>query len=262
MRLVMIVAGSSWWPFQRRRLTHLWGGVSHLLDVCLSVFFDSDRHDLRHGCLFPLLGFGAFMLCAVVEMLLADINAICESIGAMGPSGVVPCFFCRNVISFAAKARPYLRDNDNFVDLSCRARARWNMHTNASLHKLLTDLRDAAMSVAANTMKKEQLAAKQTLNGYKHIEGNFLLNQNLIGKPLQSICIDWMHLLFQTGDWGRAVVQILILGTTARTFNAYDQLADYTRRFRFPRGMFAPTLFNATHWDSCKDAKTNQMLCF
>ena len=94
------------------------------------------------------------MLCAVVEMLLADIDTICESIGAMGPNGVVPCFFCRNVISFAAKTRPYLRDNDNFVDLSCRARARWNMHTNASLRKLLTDLRDAAMSVAANTLKK------------------------------------------------------------------------------------------------------------
>ena len=98
------------------------------------------------------------------------------------------------------------------------------------------------------------MATKQPLNGYKHIEGNFLLNQNTIGKPVQSICIDWMHLLFQTGDWGRAAVQILILGTTARTFNAYDQLADYTRRFRFPRGMFAPTLFNATHWDSCKEA--------
>ena len=152
--------------FQTETTDTFVGRVSHMLDVCLSVFFDLDRHNLRHGCLFTLLGFGRFMLCAIVEMLLADINAIVESIGAMGQNGVVPCFFCRNIISFAAKARPMLSGNNNFVDLTCRDRRRWNMHTSASLLKLLTDLRDAPPRIARGHQEIKGEANPQWLQAH------------------------------------------------------------------------------------------------
>ena len=50
-------------------------------------------------------------------------------------------------------------------------------HTNASLLKLLNELKDAAA-----TLPPKELKLKQTLNGYKHVEGKFLLNHVIIVK--------------------------------------------------------------------------------
>ena len=84
--------------FQTSRTRTFDGGIPHLLDVCLSCFFDEQGHDLRHGAHFVFKGHGALMLSLRVEMLIGDIKALCEAVGAMGVSGALPCFFCRRVL--------------------------------------------------------------------------------------------------------------------------------------------------------------------
>jgi hypothetical protein len=69
------------------------GSISHLLDVCLSCFFDPEGHDIRMGLDMPLKSHGRINMVLGLEMLIADIMALVPAIGAMGVHAVVPCFF-------------------------------------------------------------------------------------------------------------------------------------------------------------------------
>jgi hypothetical protein len=81
------------------------GSVSRLLGVCLSCFYDEDSHNIRHSCLFELLGYGPFMLTMVLEMLIADFQALVAAVGATGASAILPCFFCKRVLSFIKRLK-------------------------------------------------------------------------------------------------------------------------------------------------------------
>ena len=237
--------------FRTSETSEFVGTISHLLDVCLTCFFDPSGHDIRHGLSFEVKGYGKMMLCLAVGHLIADIKAIVEAIGALGVHAIMPCFFCRRVLSFKAKAKPELQALPDFVDLGCLDHTRWGKHTDASLLKLLSDLRTAAATLPA-----KELAKKQTLCGYKHIVGNFLLNRHTIRRPLRLICLDWMHLVFQTGDFNRECFRVLVIGTT-RTCHAYDLLKAYFEAFTFPKAFSIRTnLLNSGHWDACKDAQS------
>ena len=226
------------------------GSVSHLLDVCLSCFFDPIGIDVRYGVRMRLTGYGDLMLCLKVEMLIADIKAIVQAIGANGVSALLPCFFCRRVLSFAAKAQPRFAAVDELVDLGCLDQDRWCKHTNESLKQLLVDLRHTA------TTQPQELKAKQTLSGYKHVNGNFLSNSFTNLLPINLICLDWMHLFFQSGNWNREVFQILKhASASARNFNAYELMHAYIDKFAFPAGRGIGNLLSSEHWASCKEAK-------
>ena len=125
--------------------------------MCASTvfFFDPSGHDIRFGLCFEVKGHGKMMLCLVVEHLFADIKALVEAIGALGVHAVMPCFFCRGVLSFKAKAKPELQALPDFVDLGCLDRTRWGKHTDASLLKLLSDLRTAAATLSPNELAKK-----------------------------------------------------------------------------------------------------------
>ena len=227
------------------------GNISHLLDVCLSVFFDPEGHDLRYGCVFDLLGHGQqIVLTLYLEMLIADIKALCEAIGSMGVSALLPCFLCRRVLSLKAKQKPELAILDDWVDLACLDATKWGQHSNRSLHKLLCDLKTDSTVLSADALKR-----KQTCCGYKHVESNFLLNPAVAHAPLEVIMLDWMHLFFQTGNWDREVYQILYKATT-RTVKAYTLMAAYVSKFTFPRSQqLRPNLLCDKHWESCKEAE-------
>jgi hypothetical protein len=228
------------------------GSVSHLLDVCLTAFFDPEGYDLKYGLSFTVKGYGDLMLLALVEMLIADIKAIVEAIGANGVSAILPCFLCRYVLSFKAKAKDELKDISQLVDLGCLDQQLWGKHTDASLLRLLNEL-----EVAKSTLPPEDLKKKITLSGYKPLQGNFLLNANTIQKPIKVIQCDWMHLFFQTGNWNREVFRILFLATT-RTYDAYAAMAAYVGKFSFPHGCGfkgGNNLLGDAHWESCKKAE-------
>lgn len=226
------------------------GCISHMLDVCLSCFFNEQGHDLRRGALFRVQSHGPFMLFLCVEMLIADIPALCESIGAMGTHGHVPCFYCRRILGWRAFDNPKIAALHGFNDLACIDQRQWGKHTNASLLQLLRDLQTTA------TTDPGALAKKQTLNGFKHMEGNFLLNPLTVNsKPLQVLMVDWMHLMFQSGCWNREVYQILATATT-RQVKAYELLTTYVDAFTFPHNSKgAKSLLRPEHWASCRDAK-------
>ena len=96
----------------------------------MGCFFDPTGIDVRYGVRMRLTGYGDLMLCLKVEMLIADIKAIVQAIGANGVSALLPCFFCRRVLSFAAKAQPRFAAVDELVDLGCLDQDRWCNHTN------------------------------------------------------------------------------------------------------------------------------------
>ena len=172
------------------------------------------------------------MLVAMIEMLIADIKALVEAIGANGVSAILPCFLCRYVMSFKAKAQPAFAAVNKLVDFSCRDKNCWGQHTDASLLKLLNDLKAAKVDPNLTTKEYKQ---KVTLSGYKPVTGNFLLNEHtLAGVLIAKIMCDWMHLFFQTGNWNRELFAVLY-DATSRTFNAYGALADYVGTFTFPR---------------------------
>ena len=253
----MALADESAWfelvAFRTSETVAFEGAVSHLLDVCLSVFFDPEGYNLRYGLNFRVKGYGDLMLSVLVEMLIADIKAIVEAIGANGVSAILPCFLCRYVLSFKAKAKNELKDINQLVDLGCLDQQLLGKHTDASLLKLLNEL-----EVAKSTLPTEDLKKKTTLSGYKPLQGNFLLNANTIQKPIKVIQCDWMHLFFQTGNWNREVFRILFAATT-RTYNAYDAMAAYVGKFSFPHNCddFARNnnLLCDAHWESCKKAE-------
>ena len=222
------------------------GSVSHMLDVCLSCFF-AREHNIRHCCRFELLEHGGFMLCLALEMLIADIPALVSAIGANGVSAILPCFLCRRVLSFKANAE--LTSLEGFVDLSCTDLALGRPHTNASLTKLLRGLEEAKATLGTTELKR-----KITLCGYKPIPNNFLMNAHQVSRPIDIIHPDWMHLMFQTGNWNRETFQIMRAATTRQT-DAYALLTEYVANFSFPaaRKLRRNTL-SPKHWDSCKDA--------
>ena len=225
------------------------GGVSHLMDVALTCFFDPCGHNIRHGLRFQLMGYGTIHLCVRLELFIADIPAICQATGANGPSADVPCFLCRRILSYTAARKPEIAALPGFVTLSCDDQTQWGKHTNTSLRNLLAELRDAA----ANLPPKE-LKQKQTLCGFKHRPSNFLLNENAVPNPLDIIMVDWMHLMFQTGNWNRETFRVLECATT-RSFNAYELMSTYIKAFSFPRGHSVGNLLKADHWKSCKEAE-------
>ena len=236
--------------FQTCTIRTFVGTVSHLLDVCLSCFFDAQGHDARCGLSFFVKGHGKLMLTLAVEMLIADIAALCEAIGAMGVSGTLPCFLCRRVLSWRSQSNPQIAALTDFCDLSSLDQSKWGKHTNASLLKVLTDLKDVAATGDTKTLER-----KQTLCGYKHVPGNFLTNPLTIQFPLRVIMMDWMHLFFQSGNWNREVMRTL-LAATSRTLNAYELMSTYVDAFVFPHNeSSAKSLFSPAHWESCKSAK-------
>ena len=226
------------------------GSVSHLLDVCLTCFFDPNGHHLRYGALFDLKGHGSFMLSLVVEMLIADIKALVEAIGANGVSAILPCFLCRRILSFKAKEKPEMQALSQFVNIGCLDQTKWGKHTDASLLAVLSEVETATATLGPTELKR-----KVTLSGFKHIENNFLRNAFAIQCPLLIICLDWMHLFFQSGNWNREVFRILKTATT-RTCAAYRLMHQYVDAFTFPRGWAGSiTQLCDAHWESCKTAE-------
>ena len=69
----------------------------------------------------PLFGSReGLMLVLRIEMLIADIKAIVEAIGANGVNAHLPCWFCSRVLNFRALKNDSYRAllDDGFVDLS------------------------------------------------------------------------------------------------------------------------------------------------
>lgn len=224
------------------------GTITHLLDVALTCFFDPAGANARTGILCDLRDHGPFMVCLQFEMLIADVKALCEAIGSLGVSAHLPCWYCRKVLSFRALQDPVIKALPGFVDLSCADPSKWGKHTDASFTKQLDDL-EAAYGTA-------DYKRKCTLAGYKHLPNNFLRNSLITGgvELLSLICLDWMHLFFQTGNWNREAFQVMYFATT-RTCHAYALFQAYANAFDFPhRQKCVLSLLTDAHWDSCKAA--------
>ena len=99
---------STWFElvaFRSEEASEFVGTVSHLLEVCTSCFYPPDNN-LHHGVVFAVLGYGNLMLILEIEHLIADVKALIEVSGAMGVHAIMPCFLCRKVLGFKAKAKP------------------------------------------------------------------------------------------------------------------------------------------------------------
>ena len=154
------------------------------------MFVDPSGYDIRVCLEFHLKDHGKFWLSLCLELLIADIKALVEAIGAMGVSAIIPCFLGRRVLSLKAKEKPELATVNEYVDLSCLDRTKWAKHTSASLSVLLQSLK------TCHEDDPTALPKKQTMCGYKHIEGTFLLNEYSNLPAIDLICLDWMHLFF------------------------------------------------------------------
>ena len=228
------------------------GSVSHLLEVCLSCFYPPDNN-LHYGVLFAVSGYGNLMLIVEIEHLIADVKALIEVSGAMGVSAIMPCWFCRKVLSFSAKLKPEMAALPDFVDVGCLDAARWGKHTDASLLQLLQELKHASTTLIPAMMKR-----KQTLCGYKHIENNLLL---AVPRPIKLLCLDWMHLIFQSGNFNRELFRILRKATT-RTFHAYRAMTQYVSAYHYPAAIaLRPNLLCDAHWEACKDGDAQVFKC-
>ena len=89
-----------------------------LVEVVLLTFFDPDGADLRLGMLFDLKQHGPLVVAASVDIIIADTKALVEAVGALGYNAVLPCFLCRKIVSYNAKEKPMLKENDSFVTLA------------------------------------------------------------------------------------------------------------------------------------------------
>ena len=225
------------------------GSASQLLNVALSCFFDPAGVDARAGILFDLLDHGSLMVCLNVEMLIADVKAIVEAIGANGVSAHLPCWYCRKVLSFRALQNEQFKSLPGFVDLTCIDQKKWGKHTDRSLLKQLDELELACTSLSTGEYK-----TKVTLAGYKHTPHNFLRNPHLIRQPIRCISLDWMHLFFQTGNWNRETFQVFQEGTT-RSCAAYKLFKEHVDAYCFPHyHKKVLSLLSDAHWNSCKEA--------
>ena len=185
------------------------------------------------------------MLFLFEEMLIGDIKAPFEAIGAIGVSGTLLCFHCRRVLGWRSFSNPAIAAKcAEFANLGSLDQRQCGKHTDASLRQTLQDIADVAGQGDADALK-----AKQTLNGYKHLPSNLLVNPLTVMMPLLVIMMDWMHLFFQSGNWNREVYAVLA-AATSRAFNAYEQLWEYVKAFTFPAAFAsAATLFSKSHWE-------------
>lgn len=227
--------------FQNREVKDFDGSMSQVVEQVLLCFFDSNTHDLRTGLVFDLKGHGMFMLVAILEMLIADIKALVEAICSNGVTGVLPCFLCERVVSYKAKERPALKDNDSFVTLACFDPTKWGKRDDANIKKVLQDL-----DVAYHTLGNDELKRKQTLTGYKYCKRNFLLNHSLAIKAAFVLVFDWMHLFFQTGNWNREVWALFKMAIRAN-LPSYFECAVYIKAWIFP-GAGLGEIFTKEHY--------------
>lgn len=217
----------------------------------LDVFFDERGHDLRHGAVFLLKNHRSFTLVLNVEMLIVDIEALCEAIAAAGVSDTLPCLSRRRILSWRALNNSAIAKHcADFCKLGCLDQRKWGKHTDASLRRTLTDI--ATVAAAGSP---DELVEKQTLNGYKHLPNSFLLNPPTIMCPAQAILMDWMHLFFQSCNWNREVYAVLAAATSRATY-AYNMIWKCVKLFTLPEAVdSAVSLLSAGHWESCKAAK-------
>ena len=227
------------------------GSVSHMLNVCLSTFFDPTGVDARWGLVFTVRSDRDLQLFLAIEMLIADTVALVEVIGAMGMHGHLPCFLCRRILGARALSNTAIRlAAPHFPDMASLDQTKWMKHTNESLLNLFRELRDCK-----DVLDPTAFAKKQTANGYKHVANNFMLHPMVSGQPLKVIQLDWMHLFFQAGNWNREWYHVLATACH-RNFCAYSLYCTYTSAFTFPtaeRGVLK--LLRPEHWESCKDAE-------
>jgi hypothetical protein len=236
--------------FQNREVLEFDGFMSQVVDVALTCFFDRSSHDLRDGLVFNLRGHGMLLLVAEVELLIADIKALCEVISSNGVSAVLPCMLCDRVVSYKAKSGyPVLRDDDSFVTLSCLEPRKWGKRSSVNILEVLQKLDDTHTAHGDGTLLKRQ----QTLNGYKYCVCNVFLNSDLRLRPTDIIVFDWMHVFFQTGCWNREVWAVFRMAKAAH-LPSYFECAVYVHAWMIPCSL--DTLFNTDHYNSCnkKDA--------
>ena len=220
--------------FQDEDVSKFDGKMSHVVEQTLRFFFDDDGHDLRTGLTFDLLQHGPFTLFMHLEILIADIKAHVEVVGSNGVNAMLPCLSCDHVVSYAAKRRPELAHNDDFVTLACLDPSKLGKRSSADIKALLQRLADSSAQVQAGTMTKEAFDEATTWNGYKHIPNNVILNERLNVDIVRALVYDWMHLMFQTGNWNREFWRVLKLCERAG-IPSYYQCGEYLRTWMWPR---------------------------
>jgi hypothetical protein len=252
--------------FQDSKVSGFEGKMSHNVEQALMCFFDDAGHDLRTGLRFDMLHHGTFCLFMSMEIMIADIKALVEVVASNGPTSTLPCLSCDHVVSYAAKRKPELATNGDFVTLACRDHAKYGKRSNASIKAMLQQLADAHARVQAGTMTQAAFADKQKWNGYKHIPNNVILNQRLNIDVVHSLVYDWMHLMFQTGNWNREFWRLLKLCVRAG-IPAYTECGEYMRTWMWPlscskiRGSFGTRIFTQQHFDSCNSKDAGYFKC-
>ena len=164
---------------QQERVHTLKGGMTYVVEQVLLSFFNDEGFDLRTGLAFDILGYGPLMMVMNLDFIIADIKALVEAVGSLGPTAMLPCFLCDHVVSYVSKSKPPLKDNDAFVTLSCLDHSKMGKRSSANIRQTLQTMATKRAQVDANTLTKTEADASQTYNGYKHIPNNFLLNQSL-----------------------------------------------------------------------------------
>ena len=252
--------------FQDVEVLDFEGKMSHVVEQALLCFFDDTGHDLRTGLLYDLLQHGPFTLFMDLDILIADIKALVEMVSSNGVQSTLPCLSCDHVISYAAKRKPELAHNDRFVTLACLDPSKFGKRTSVGIRALLQQLADSHAQVQAGTMTNDDFDDKVKYNGYKHIPNNVILNDRLNIDIVRSLLYDWMHLMFQTGNWNREFWRVLKLCERAG-IPAYYECGDYLQTWTWPRAhtqirhSFGTRIFIKAHYDSCSKKDAGYFKC-
>lgn len=250
--------------FQNDKVKEFMGAMSHCVEVVLDTFFvERDGLNLGVGVQYNIRDKQTVTLTLALGIIIADVKALIETSGANGVNAVLPCFLCERVLSWSAKARAALINNDTFQTLSCldhdkfgKRRLHGEPGSPSSGESIIGVLQ------RLDTCPDAELKAKQTLTGFKRLPRNFAIHGRAIVDPVQHFFLDFMHLEFQTGNWNRVTFKTLKLAKQLG-LPAYDECGIYCRAWSFPAGT-APSwsmVFSPSHYESCNNKDAQYFKC-
>jgi hypothetical protein len=177
------------------------------------------------------------LLMAEFGIMIGDEKAIKMCWCCKGSAGLLPCMFCRNVISLKRKDKGVNKKRlvftpqpgDICVDLSETDVRKLVLHTDATVVTLVGHLRSEA-----TTLSKANFATLQTRLGYNHAPEGLLMDTMLDIKPIATTMWDWMHCMLVSGIFNKEV-GLLMSKLAKAKFTTHRQIHEYVCKFVWPK---------------------------
>ena len=171
-------------------------GFPELTGLLLSYFFGALGFDIERAGVTVDVGGDAITLFARLQVILADGPALKDLLSCKGHAGTKPCSLCMNAVQHDGTngGAPLHLFSDSIVSIVQPSLARFQAHTDASVHYIMTKLQ-----VYQSTLGPGEFGEKEKLLGFTWNSSNLMMNTRLMLGLVSVLMYDWAHIFLCDG---------------------------------------------------------------